>query len=166
MSHDIRIVCPTSISKLVDMEKVSGIGVTCVCLTYPNPKVFFWWFEGWNSGTGVTLRREFALTRYGTTYPFDSSIFSCRMDPLLNFLQLKTCLLSVKFFTTYYLRNQNLKETNQSPVLGSCCNLVKVGSISSWSRKIVGKIMAVEPSCTPQLPQLKNIKSILCFPQN
>ena len=87
-------------------------------------------------------------------------MFFCRMDPLLNFLQLKTCLLSVKFFATYYLRNQNLKETNQSPVLGSCCNLVKVGSISSWSRNIVGKIMAVEPSCTPQFPQLKNIKKI------
>ena len=58
MSHDIRIVCPTSISKLVDMEKVSGIGVTCVCLTYPNPKVFFWWFEGlkqWRYAETVAL---------------------------------------------------------------------------------------------------------------
>lgn len=44
MSHDIRIVCLTSLSKLVDMVKVSGI---IVCdLTYSNPKlVLFGIFE-------------------------------------------------------------------------------------------------------------------------
>lgn len=55
MSHDIRIVCRTSISKLVDMEKVSGIGVTCVCLTYPNPNFFLGDLKAKNSG--VTLKQ-------------------------------------------------------------------------------------------------------------